>query len=54
MILYWRYHTSDRDKVRVWRENWIGEQFEIVSKDEFEVLKHFAFLFNIQLIRKED
>ena len=54
MILYWRYHTSSRDQVRVWRENWIGDQFEIISKDEFEVLKHFASLFNIRLVRASE
>lgn len=54
MTLYWRYHGSDRTSVRVWRENWVGDQFEVISKDEFTLLQHFCTLFNVHLVRAED
>jgi hypothetical protein len=54
MLLYWNYGDTARTQVRVWRESWRGDMFEVISKDEFEVLKYFCSLFNIHLIRKED
>lgn len=53
MTLYWRYHNG-RDNVRVWRENWHGDQFEVLTKDEFTLLQHFGMLFNFHIVRMED
>lgn len=37
--LVYRAHDSSASHVRVWREGWFGDQFEVMSRDKFKELK---------------
>jgi hypothetical protein len=40
--------------MRVWRTDWQGDQFEILSKEEFASLKANLARFNIDIEHMED
>lgn len=53
--LFWRNHTpADAGPKRVWREDWCGDQFEVLEPDLFEVLKLLCKQFTISLEEAED
>lgn len=37
--LIWRDHDSNGHAKRVWRDDWSGDQFEVVPPKSFEMLK---------------
>lgn len=40
--LFWRNHTESGSWVRVWREDWFGDQFEVLNADSFRALKELV------------
>lgn len=53
--LYFRPHEyGGLNRVRVWRNNWGGDQFEILSRAEFETLRAICMRFAIPMIEQED
>lgn len=53
-ILYWRDHVSSGDIVRVWRNVWGGNMFELLSKADLEILEKFCKRFGIPLVKYND
>lgn len=47
MKLFYRNHNSSGSMVRVWRENWSSDAFEIMTKDSFENLIELGKRFGI-------
>lgn len=54
MKLFWRSHNSDDSYRLVWREDWYGDQFEIVAIDDFETLETLAKPFGIHFEEAKD
>lgn len=50
MRFWCRMHATD-GRMRVWREGWLGDQFEVMEKEEFEQFKGFCGRFGIALYR---
>lgn len=48
LSLRWREH--DTDHVRVWRNDWFGDQFEVMSMAQFNNLSLMCRQFSIPLI----
>lgn len=48
--LHWRPHDSSATEIRVWRNNWFGDQFEVLSIAQFNMLSRFCTMFNIPLV----
>jgi len=42
-VLHWRYHTTKQDKVRVWRESWGGDSFEILPASVLKDLESLGY-----------
>lgn len=40
MKLFWRRH--DNESVRIWRDDWAGDQFDVIPNDELGVLERYA------------
>ena len=49
--LVWR---PDRQEYRVWRTTWAGDQFEVLSDQEFAALQRICQRFNIPLTEADD
>jgi hypothetical protein len=54
MKLYWRNHVSDGSLVRVWREDWQSDQFQIMTPLELETFEETAKMFSIYVEEAED
>lgn len=53
--LMWRWHTGvDAGPRRVWRIDWASDQFEVLSRQEFEALELLAQRFSIPLEQAQD
>lgn len=50
--LHWRVHYSD--SVRIWRNDWASDQFEILALITFEQVKEVCSMFVIPLIEMEN
>lgn len=50
--LRWRPH--DTNHVRVWKNSWFGDQFEILSIAQFNELSRFCKQFSILLVDYTD
>ena len=50
--LAWRLHQDGR--VRVWRDDWFSDQFEILSPNEFDALQTICRRFSIIIQRAAD
>lgn len=50
---YFIYRRSG-DGYRVWRNNWIDDQFEVLSRIEFEALELLCQRFSLDLIEADD
>ena len=53
----WRFHTSDYSPEaprRVWRNDWPGDQFNIVGPDQFRMIEEVCDMFSISLNEVED
>lgn len=48
---FWR---QDRDMFRVWRNDWEGDQFEVLVLLDFDRLSNFLRRFSIPFIEMED
>jgi hypothetical protein len=48
----WREH--DGDHVRVWRTDWFGDQFEVVTRDRFAEIESVCKQFAIRLTEADD
>lgn len=35
----WRWHTMSKAWVRLWRDEWLGDQFEVVNVESFNSMK---------------
>jgi len=44
----------DRDQFRVWRTDWTGDQFEVLSQVEFEALRLTCARFSILLLEADE
>jgi len=54
-VLIWRKDSTDKQQVfRVWRNDWGGDMFEVLTADEFDQLKHLCSRFSIRLIEIDD
>lgn len=51
--IFWRNHTSSGSWKRVWREGWIGDQFEVLNEDSFNSLKTLV-AGTIEVVEAED
>lgn len=49
LMLRWRPHDSNSHQIRVWRNDWHGDQFEILGISEFNQLSLFCKRFSIPL-----
>ena len=50
----WEFRfRKDRGDFRVWRTDWQGDQFEVLSKGEFEKLQFFCRCFSIVIREAE-
>lgn len=49
--ILWRQH--DIDRVRVWRSDWLFDQFEIVNSSEMEVIEEVMKTFGIPVEEAE-
>src|SRR5688500_1744995 len=47
--LHWRWHYGDQGFRRVWRNDWVDDQFEVLSNTEFTALEKAMRRFNIPL-----
>lgn len=51
----WEFRfREDRGNYRVWRTNWSGDQFEVLSEKEFFMLQFFCRHFSIALREEID
>lgn len=48
--LRWRWHNGNITIRRVWRRDWIGDQFELISPVEFQTLERMCNKFAIRLV----
>lgn len=48
------YRMHDHIRYRVWRDDWFGDQFEILGPDNFRDLSRYAEQFNIPMIEHSD
>ena len=48
------YYRFDRQSVRVWREGWPGDTFEVWSNVEFETFKRLGKPLSLLFIEVED
>lgn len=46
------YFSYDGEIYRVWRNDWGSDQFEVMGRDNFDMVKWVCERFNIQLINK--
>lgn len=53
MKIYWRDHRSSGDIKRVWREDWPGDAFEIVTAEQFKEMEKTFIRFGFAVIKKE-
>lgn len=56
IALRWRPHEvggAVKD-IRVWRNNWTGDTFEILTVSQFNELSRFCKMFNIPLVDYTD
>lgn len=51
MVIHWR---RDKDRIRVWRGDWHGDQFDVVTVQEFEVIQAVFRRFSIPLMEDDD
>lgn len=54
LSLRWRPHDSAMSAIRVWRNTWSGDQFEILNIAMFNQLSAFCKTFNIPLLDYTD
>lgn len=55
IALYYRPHEyGGEDRKRVWRHDWAGDMFEILSTEQFAHLKELCKLFSIPLTEAFD
>lgn len=52
--LHYRDHDSSGKTKRVWRDDWSGDQFEVLKELSFEELKRFCSRFAIVLQEHDD
>ena len=52
--IFWRFHDSGQARVRIWRETWSFDQFEIIKRDEFEMFLMLASKLGITVREMED
>lgn len=49
------YCRHDPDSMRIWRDDWFGDQFEIIPNDDLEVIERVMPFFGIQVeLQDED
>lgn len=48
------YYRSDRDKFRVWLDEWQGDQFEIYTKEELAALEEMLKRLSIFLVEANE
>lgn len=53
-LLYRLHRSTTEGPFRVWREDWGGDQFEILTTQEFNTLSGFCKRFAISLEEAED
>ena len=41
-------------RMRVWRENWMDDQFEVMSLVDFKALEKMCKTFQIRMVRNDD
>lgn len=51
--IIFKYRFS-QDTVRVWRSGWGGDQFEVITPDEFDELKKMMRRFSIVMLEEVD
>lgn len=39
MNINFRSHTSSGDWVRIWKDDWSGDQFDIMHREDFEIMQ---------------
>ena len=47
-------YSLDRDRVRVWRDEWAGDMFEIMAQNEFQQFRIFCNKFGFALTFQEE
>ena len=55
-VLIWRSHEAEPDSFprRIWRDDWFGDQFEVVTEAEFQEIERFCTRFSILVREAED
>ena len=51
IVIHWR---RDRGMIRVWRSDWHGDQFDVVTPHQFEVIQAVLQRFSIPLVEDND
>lgn len=56
MELFYHEHEFGpaKPRMRVWRENWFSDQFEVLTAEEFEQLEKLCQRFTIRLTRNPE
>lgn len=54
MKILWRWHDSSETRVRVWRSDWFGDQFEILTAEQFAEAKRVFEKFSFPVLQAED
>jgi hypothetical protein len=50
---YYRDHDSNGSRIRVWRSDWAGDQFNIVDREQFDNIVTALAEFSIVMIDAE-
>lgn len=54
MKLYWRWNNSGHTSRRVWREDWVGDTFEILAQEPFEYLLAMVNKFGLATVEEAE
>lgn len=52
--IHWRYHDSSETRVRVWRNDWASDQFELITLEQFNEMERIFKRFSIPVVEQED
>lgn len=52
MKLYWCRH--DPDSIRIWRDDWFGDQFEVIPNDDLAVINRVMPFFGVTVEPHEE
>lgn len=52
--LSWRWHHEGAKERRIWRNDWYGDQFEIMTDKAFGITQGVCQIFSIPLTQAEE